>query len=257
MRVILFELKNALFSKRFWGIVAAMLFFSMCSLANEMRAIPDSSVYYFYMVYFYYPMWLIILVLATIPGAISFCVEWKTKVYRLKVIRCGKKIYLLSKIAETWLIAFAATLFSQILLLGMLSIGRPAFLSGDGNALREGIYQAYLNENGIWVYFISKSFFLALGSGFFAILALWVSVKITDILVVVTMPMIGYYLIENLSVWLEIPSWLSVSRLIKGNVQVLGGVGYTWLYESCIFGAGVLIFSLLFFKSCRRRIENG
>ena len=75
MKMILFELKNALWSKRFLFTVVGMVFLSMSSLINEMKAIPDSSVYYLYMVYYYYPMWMIALVLAPIPGAISFCID--------------------------------------------------------------------------------------------------------------------------------------------------------------------------------------
>lgn len=257
MKTILFELKNALWSKTFLFTVTGMVFLSLCSLINEMKAIPDSSVYYLYMVYFYYPMWMIALVLAPIPGAIAFCIEWNTHVYRIKIIRCGKRKYILSKIIITLVTAFLTVTLSQILMLALLASGRPVFLDGDGNALREGIYHSYLNMNGIWIYFMSKVFFQSIGVSFFAVFALWISVKITDIFVVVTAPIIGYYIIDNISIWIGLPNYLSIPRLIKGNIEIVKGIGYTWLYVGSIFGGLALLFSYLFFKNCRRRIENG
>lgn len=257
MKTILFELKNALWSKRFLFTVVGTMLLSLGSLLNEMKATPDSSVYYLYMVYFYYPMWLVVLVLAPIPGAISFCTDWNTQVYRLKIIRCGKRKYILSKIIITWVTAFLTATFSQMLMLVLLAGGRPTFSDGDGNALREGIYQAYLNANGIWVYFVSKVFFQSLGAAFFAVFALWISAKVTDTLVVVTAPIIGYYIIDNISVWLGLPGYLSIPRLLKGNIEIVKGIGYTWLYAGGIFGGLSLLLGWSFFKNCRRRIENG
>ncbi len=257
MRAVLFELKNALWSKKFLFTVAGMMVLSLGSLLNEMKATPDSSVYYLYMVYFYYPMWMIGLVLAPIPGAISFCIDWNTQVYRLKIIRCGKRKYILSKIIITWVTAFLTVALSQVLMLELLASSRTAFLDGDGNALRGGIYQAYLNANGIWIYFISKAFYQSAGVAFFSVFALWISAKITDALVVVTAPIIGYYIIDNLSIWLGLPGYLSIPRLIKGNIEIVKGIRYTWLYVGGIFGGLALLLSWSFFKNCKRRIENG
>ena len=257
MKTILFELKNALCSKRFLFTVVVMTFLSMCSLINEMKAIPDASVYYFYMVYFYYPIWLIAFVLAPIPGAISFCIDWNTCFYRMKIIRCGKKNYILSKIIITWVTAFLTVAFSQMLMFALLVSFKPVFLNGDGNALKGGIYQDYLNTSGLWIYFTSKVFFQSVGVAFFAVFALWISTKITDILVVMTAPIIGYYLIDNISICLGLPRYLSIPRLIKGNIEIVKGIGYTWLYVGGIFGGLALLFSWLFFKNCKRRIENG
>ena len=257
MKTILYELKVALCSKRFLFTVGGMLVLSLCSLINEMKSIPNASVYYFYMVYFYYPMWMVAFVFASIPGAISFCIDWNTRVYRMKLIRCGKRNYIFSKIIITWVTAFLAVAFSQMIMLVLLACGSPVFSNGDGNALHGGIYQAYLSTNGIWLYFISKVFFQSVGVAFFAIFALWISAKITDALVVVTAPIIGYYLIDNISIWLGLPDYLSVSRLIKGKIEIVGGIGYTWLYVGGIFGILAFLFSWSFFKNCKRRIENG
>lgn len=257
MRSIWFELKNALWSKKFLLTVVGMIFLSLGSLLNEMKAMPDSSVYYLYMVYYYYPMWMIGLVLAPISGATSFCVDWNTQAYRLKIIRCGKRKYILSKILITWMTAFLAVALSQMLMLVILSYCRTTFLDGDGNALLGGIYQAYLNKNDIWIYFMSKVFFLSIGVAFFAVLALWISVKITDTLVVVTTPIIGYYIIDNISIWLRLPKYLSIPRLIKGNIEIVKGISCTWLYVGGIFGSLALLLSWSFYRNCKRRIENG
>lgn len=257
MKPVLFELKNALCSKRFLITIVGMMFLSLCSLINEMKSFPDASVYYFYMVYFYYPMWMIAFVLAPIPGATSFCIDWNTRVYRMKVIRCGKKNYILSKIIITWVTAFLTVAFSQILMLVLLASCKPLFLDGDGSVLQGGIYQAYLNTSGIGIYFISKVFFQSVGVAFLAVVALWISTKITDTLVVVTAPIIGYYLIDNITIWLKLPGYLSIPRLIKGKIEIVKGIGYTWLYVGGIFGGLTFLFSWLFFKNCKRRLENG
>lgn len=256
MTTIITELKHALLSKRFLLTVPAIVILSLCSLISEIRTIPDSSVYYLYMVYFYYPMWMIVFVLAPIPGASTFCLDWNTKMYRLKVIRSGKRPYVLAKILVTWLTSFLAVFLSQTLLLLLLAGTHPVLHPGDGNALQGGIYQAYLNTSGIWVYFMSKAFFLSAGVSFFSVFALWISEKIPDKLLNVTAPIIGYYLVDNLTAWLRLPAVLSVPHLIKGNIEVAKGVGYTWLYVGGMFGLFSLVFGYFFFRNCIRKMEN-
>lgn len=257
MKTVVFELRNALCSRRFLLTVAGMTLLSLGSLLNEMKTVTSASVYYLYMVYFYYPIWLIALMFAPVPGTISFCIDWNTGIYRTKIIRCGKTRYIMSKIIIAWATAFLTVLFSQILMLVLLANGRPIFSNEDGNALQNGIYQIYLNKSGIWIYFMSKIFCQSMGAAFFALLALWVSAKVTNPLVAATVPIIGYYIIDNVSVWLKLPIYLSIPRLIKGNIEIVKGIGWTCLYVGGIFGGLALLFGYLFFRNCRRRIENG
>ena len=41
------------------------------------------------------------------------------------------------------------------------------------------------------------------------------------------------------------------------RIEIVKGIGYTWLYVGGIFGSLAFFLSWSFFKNCRRRIENG
>lgn len=257
MRYILHEIKHILYSKKFVFSILGMIIVSLISLIDEMRMAPDMSVYYLYTVYYYYPMWLVFLVLSTVPGATRFCIDWNNGIYRLKVIRCNKKNYIIATILTCIVSAFLVVVISQICVLLILSVRRPVFLPGDGGALVGGIYEKCLDSRNIWIYFLSRILLQSLGASFFSVLALCISSKVIDVLVVVTAPMIIYYLIENMTVWLKIPFYLSIPQILKGNIEITKGIGHTWLYAGVFWGILIVIFSAIFYRNCKWRIENG
>ena len=42
--------------------------------------------------------------------------------------------------------------------------------------------------------------------------------------------------------------------IIKGNIEIVKGIGYTWLYVGGIFGSLAFFLSWSFFKNCKGRI---
>ena len=83
----------------------------------------------------------------------------------------------------------------------------------------------------VYLYFAAVIFIKACCAGAFAEFALWLSTKITNVFVTLAAPMLAYYVLNTLMMWLRMPSKF---------------------YPA--FGA---VFLVLFTRSCRRRLENG
>lgn len=258
MRYIAHELKYTLCDRKFWFSVFGMMLISLFCLSNERELAPDNSVYYFYSVYQYYPLWRMILIFAAIPGATGFCIDWNSEAYRLKVIRGGKKGYVISRITACIVSAFLVALFSQIGMLMVLALRHPLYLEGDGRGvLAGGIYEKWMDADRIWLYFLNRIMLQALGVAFFSLVGLFISIKIPDVLVTVTAPIICYYLIENVTAGLDIPVFLSVPGMLRGNLEFFKSLGFTWLYMGIFWGILIIVVGILIYRNCKRRIENG
>lgn len=257
MRCLQNELRHTVVSKRFLLSVLGMTGLSLLSISNEMEIGTSVSVYYLFTVYFFYPFWMLFLIFSAVPGATGFCIDWNCQIYRLKVARSGKKAYIFSKLMACIVSSFLVVVISQFLLLFILSLHRPMLLDGEAQRLLGGIYKGVANPKSIWIYFVIRTVMQALSACFFSTVALWISVKVLDGLVVITTPIILYYLAANLVSGLGIPFYLSIPRMVKGDIELSGGITLTLVYVTLILGVLTAWFGFLFFRTSKRRIENG
>ncbi|MDD3278591.1 MAG: hypothetical protein PHG16_06865 [Lachnospiraceae bacterium] len=257
VRSLIGDIRYMLCSYRFLAAVVGYTVISFISLLDEMKLFPGASVYYLYMVYYSYPFWLLFLLFAVFPGGKSFCEDFESRYYRYRILRFGKRNYAVSKAISCFISAFVLVFLSQWLLIGVLTLRGPMYLDVDKSAMPGGIYAVLMNENQIWIYFMIRILILAAGAGFFSIVALWISTKIVNIFVVLASPIIVYYLIDNVSVALGIPFYLSLSRIIRSTIEIKGEIGVSLLYALGIFGGLSVAFMIAFYFGCRKRCEDG
>lgn len=257
IRCLIGDLKYMMCSYRFLAAVIGYVTISLISLLDEIKMFPSASVCYLYMVYHYYPFWLLFLLFAVIPGGGSFCADYKSNYFRYRILRFGEKKYAISKAVSCFISASAMVFLSQWSLIAILALRGPIYLAEDKNAMIGRIYYVLMNENQVWIYFMIRILILAAAAGFFSVLALWISTKVVNIFVVFSSPIIAYYLIDNVSIALDIPFYLSLSKIIRGTIEIKGGITISLLYAMSVLVGLSVVFIIMFHVSCRKRCENG
>ena len=134
--------------------------------------------------------------------------------------------------------------------------GFPAVNMENGIPMALGAFDEIGYSERVYLYFAAVIFIKACCAGAFAEFALWLSTKITNVFVTLAAPMLAYYVLNTLMMWLRMPSKFYPSMLSKG-LSAFGGAGTTTLVTCGIFAAFGAVFLVLFTRSCRRRLENG
>ena len=186
-----------------------------------------------------------------------FCADWENRFIRFSAQRCSKRIYGVSKGIACFVSAVLVVTVSEWLDLMILRLwGFPAVNMENRIFMALGVFDEIGYSERVYLYFAAVIFIKACCAGAFAEFALWLSTKITNVFVTLAAPMLAYYVLNTLMMWLRIPSKFYPGMLSKG-LSVFGGAGITTLVTCGIFAAFGAVFLVLFTRSCRRRLENG
>ena len=256
-RCLVGDLRYMIASYRFVWACIGYTVISLVSILDEMKAFPEASVFYLYTVYYYYPFWLLFLLFAVISGGASFCVDWENRYFRYRILRYGKKNYAVSKALSCFLSAATLIFISQWMFILFISMEHNVWNQSDSAIMDARVYYSLMNETGIWFYFLIRILMLAACAGFFAVISLWISTKIVNVFVALASPIIVYYVVDNLTVALDLPFFVSVSKIVRGMIEIHAGPMATLLYAISFFSGLALLFVVAFYFECRKRCENG
>lgn len=251
-------LKRALLSKSFSAAVLGLAAMSLLSVWDEVSNLEGnpSSVTYLYQIAEVAKFWVLYLLFAAIPGAALFCADWENRYIRFSVARCSKRVYGWALACACFLSAVLTVFAGEWLFLLILRLRWP-FAGENMLGLEYGCFSSYAEENRVWIYFMVKILIKGFFAGFCSTFALWLSTRITNVFVALTTPIILYYVLENLTVLLRLPSALQIGKLLKVHVEIGGRPLLTLLYPVLLFSAMSLLFSALFTRGEKRRLENG
>lgn len=256
VRCLSVDFKYTIFSNRFLFACLGYAVISVLSISGEPN-FTESAVSYLYMVYGIYPFWMLFLIFGAVPGAPSFCADWENRFFRSFMQRSGKRIYAVSKVITCFVSAFLLIFLAQWLFILFLRMNSVSMFHEQNASNLGGAFAAFMNERDIWKYFLARIIILSSGGGFFAVFALWFSTKITNIFVVYFSPLILYYVINNVTQWLQPPMFLSVSHIIKGSVSIENAPWLTVFYAVGLFSILTVPLAFAFYFDCKRRVENG
>ena len=253
-------LKRAFLGGGFLGAAVGLCVLSLLSIYQEAALLgPDSSVVYLYEMGNYANFWVLFLLFGAIPGATLFCSDWENQYLRFQILRSGKVPYGVSSAIVCYLSGGAAVFLGEWLFLGVLSLRYPLFSASD--VLLTGFdntpFAPLLTSSGILLFYAARFFIKACCAGFFAVVALWFSTKITNVFVTLAVPVIFHYLWENLTIAFGLPSYLDFSRIAMGHVYLNGSLAWAVWYPVLLFTALAALFGALFTRGVERRVENG
>jgi len=190
----------------------------------------------------------------------SFCTDWNQGYYKYSIIRQTKSSYICSKVIVTVLSTFIACMIGYIVYLVILSFFRPLF---PGNAEE---WQYYIEGSGAAfaeilasrmpiLYYIVDILPEAFMYAFLSVFALYISTKSTNIFIVLSSPIIFYYVYNYLSGTFKFPYimlWQFMDQGVLFWESWYLNIIATFLY----YLIGILLMGYLFSKGVKRRIED-
>lgn len=212
----------------------------------------------FYMYYIHNAMGpYIVVFLCALPFASSFCTDWNNRYARYSVIRSSARSYGWAKVIVTAMTGFLAIFIGTALFLGILAIFLPVYDAGQ--PITRGPFQELLSGFGPLAYFAASILFDALGYGFLAVFALWVSTKITNVFVVMSSPIILYYGWQYLCGAAGLPDIAVFQHVMDITFlqKKIQDAGACMLYAGGYFLILILLFGVLFTAGVKRRMKNG
>lgn len=250
------EIKRVVASKPFFLCLLAYLALSVITIAQEIPYFHSgNSIMYIWKTRDYLGVNSFYLLFAAIPGSLGFCFDYHNKFYRYIVLKSSKPVYTLSKAITCIVSSILFINLAEWLMIFALTIS--GFPLTDGLfADNLGVYNVFAAPEKVWFYFFIVILLKSLCACFFSVLALWVSTKITNLFVVISTPLLCYEILNIVFSELGIPSLFHITEISKGRANILDDPALSFLYSICIFAGLTLLFSVLFFRSCKRRMTH-
>lgn len=201
---------------------------------------------------------LVLLVFAALPFATAFCEDWENRYIRAILIRTSTSKYAASKCIVCFVGALCTGILGTLLmmLLAMPFLEDIGFGNGGNFIALATMYPTGINGilvHGSWaLWLFATSAIRAFTGCIYAMLALCVSTKITNVFVTLAMPVIGYAIYQNISGILQFPTFLyetyfsqNINFDLPNTVISLGIMLAVWVLFFAIFSIAV-----------RRKLEN-
>ncbi|MCL1852435.1 MAG: hypothetical protein FWF88_05310 [Peptococcaceae bacterium] len=259
------DLYRAFVSRVFPLAVLGMTFMLLISVNHQINEL-NIDVAYLHMVSQSSAFNDIFYVLAALPFAAAFCLDWNHQFLKPLLIRGSAVPYAVSKIVTCALSGFATVALGETLFILVLRLKvplvypkGPAFLSTV-----QFTHGTLLADGHSVLYFVIHIVGMSLGAAFYAVLALLVSTKFQNVFVVLASPMILAVTFRTLSdtlfVWL--PTWATPTVVLIGRSVLENKSGvplpvWSFLYETVVFWLVGIPLSLLIIRQLKRRMAYG
>lgn len=189
LRLLRMELRRAVQSGFFPAAYFAMLITLLLNIYLYSSTDSDVSVAYFLEYSFIGSLAMLYYVWGVLPHGLSYCTDKQSGFLRQIAVRCPAKSYCAAKCCAAFLSSALSTAMAVSTFLLILSFSRP--LDNDIYLYDNG-YRTWFPGHPVF-YFIIATVILALGSGLFSILALWISSYIQNPFAVLASPLLLYY----------------------------------------------------------------
>ena len=228
------DLRRALLSPR--TLFVALVYGVLLSLGAT-ETWNDSAAYQFAFSYktgFYILFYLC----AVLPYGCGYLEDRLSGYWRFLQTRCSSTRYSVSKVLATAL------------------SGALVVLAGSFRVDYSG-YDAIISMGHPYLYFLVKSLISAALGSAFAVVALYLSTFLRNMIATLAVPLVLYYTVNELTVFGLIPNFLSPTVMMYRppleSLSIAGNVAYTLLL--CL--AVILLMGWLFDERVRKEFENG
>ncbi len=202
---------------------------------------------------------MLLLVLGALPYAMSFCSDWRNQYIRPSAIRTSPGKYAASKITACSLSAFCAVFIAELVLVLVLLTQHPLVDAGKSSlqGYQMGPFADVIASGQYFLFVLIQICIEGFLCALFAVAALWVSVYIPNIFVVLASPVLMYYFLINfIGNVLRLPGLMQINYIYNGNCKV-GGSLTSFLYPLGVTIALCALLGALFVKGVKRRLSDG
>ncbi len=194
----------------------------------------------------------LMLVLATLPlmtYTISFAIEWEQKAVLPWIIRTGAYPYAICKVVTSVISAFLTMIMGCTLFIIIMSFKFPLYKYGYAG----DTYHVLLESNHIFTYFTLYIIDFALVSFLFAGIAFFVSTLIPNKFVVLTAPVVIYFVVHRLTS--SLPQNFRAVNLVEGSYNIGSPLSSLLLKLAIVMGITIIL-SLLSVILIKRRVQR-
>lgn len=188
-RLLRMELRRAVQSGLFPAGYLAMLVTLLMNIYLYSTTDSNVSVAYFLEYSFIGSLSMLYYVWGVLPHGLSYCTDKRSGFLRQIAVRCPVKSYCAAKCWAAFLSSALSTAMAVSTFLLILSFFRP--LDNDIYLYDHG-YRTWFPGHPVF-YFLIAAVILALASGLFSVLALWISSYIQNPFAVLASPLLLYY----------------------------------------------------------------
>lgn len=256
------DLRRMLFSKKIWGAAFGSAFVCFLNLLQFHAAFTDScsvlaaaSQAPFFHV--------ILLVLAAVPFSTAFCEDWDNRYIRCLLMRTSVRKYASSKVLCCFLGALLEGMLGLILLV-IFTFPLTGKLGPEANdsfllnmkANPTGLNFLFVHQQYLlWI--VGTAAFRSLEGAVFAVFALLLSVKVTNVFITLAAPAVGYYVYLNMLIlfsliFFSLPDSLNMAIFESASLN-----SSTLLNGILLALVPCFLFYLCFTHAVRRKLENG
>ena len=164
--------------------------------------------------------------IAALPFGTAFCADWQSVYVPSVALRSGKLRYLLSKVLSCALSGGLASMLGMLAFIVVLNVKFPqpfeqeVFLgdiAGLETLLLGGGFGTYA------AYYLARLALAFLSGMFWALTALTFSAFYPNVSLTLCVPLVLHRLLQEVGYWIYIPSWLNVTLLEAGAVEMAPG----------------------------------
>lgn len=191
---------------------------------------------------------------AVLPYGCGYLEDRLSGYWRFLRVRKSHSAYSVSKVISTVLSGSLVIFLGTYTFVGILLLQYPVdntfFIDYDG-------YDALIKMGHPYLYFFVKALISAALGSTFAVVALYLSTFLRNTIATLALPLVLYYVINELNVFGIIPSFLSPTVMMYRPPLEGTGLGGNILYTLLFCGVIVLLTWWLFDERVRKEFENG
>lgn len=268
-RLLLSDLSMAILSKKFLLASSLVVFFyilgTIDSIAECIQYGSEITVFDMHSMATFSTFSILNYVLCAIPYANSFSNDYQSNYFRSVIMRSSKRGYAVSKVIATAISGSLCLIIGELVYMLICSFFGGAVSVTELSELNTGSTEAFsnianfdmlLNSNYIG-YFVLLAIHRGLIGSFLSLIGLGVSLKIQNVFVIISSPMLIYYFIENLLMnFLKLPQIFNVANIFDGRISVIDS-RYMFLYSLSFALAVSFIIGVFVARGIERKLLYG
>lgn len=223
----------------------------------DMLPIPDETVLTIY----YYgnvgQMQILLPAVAALPYGTAFSDEWRSRYFRLQLLRGNVKEWLLSKFLVAILCSALAIGCGGILFALLVSLSHSALppTSIIENIRSNGQATSLLRAENIWPFLLACTGFRMLAAMLWAGVALAISTYVPSRFYAVLSPFLLCILLRSFSDWVGIPYNWQLNAIVRGETMI-EDAGRAYAFALARYGPYILLCAGVFLWRGKRRVCN-
>lgn len=254
------DLRRALGSAGFFlACLITILIWVVSTL--DLLPIPDETVLTIYENGNVGQMQILMPAVAALPYGTAFSDEWRSRYFRLQLLRGNAIEWLLSKFLVAILCGALAVGCGGILFVLLVSLSHSALPPADmatniiENIRSNGQATSLLRAENIWLYLLACTGFRMLAAMMWAGVALAISIYVPSRFYAVLSPFLLSVLLRSFSDWVGIPYNWQLNAIVRGETMIKDA-GRAYAFASARYGPYILLCAGVFLWHGKRRVCN-